>query len=324
MTNSSETITHLPEEFGFQTKDAAVFPQMVVCGISFTCNARCIHCPNAATGFTASLKGSEQLMGWDVLKKVADECALHPESLVRVSSCGEVLTHPEAMEMIEYILDVKTDKNVALTTNGALLTPEKSLRLLKKGIRSIEISMDASTKDVYEKIRVGLSFEKVLHNIQELVRLRDEGNYETKIMVSVIEQDANRHMLDEINAFWNELVDEVLLRKLLSFKGLIPRETEQEAYIPNNAPCPFLWERVLIDAQGDVRGCVSDIYNSSFVGNVKERSISEIWQSTLFNKWRDLHLEGKIEEVPVCKGCIDLEYRSWAYNYFHALNKEKK
>lgn len=315
-------IRHLPDKFGFRSKEAEKFPEMVVCGMSFVCNARCIHCPNAATGFTATLKGKERFMKWDVLRKIADECALYPHNLVRVSSAGEILVHPEAVEMIEYILEVKKDKNVALTTNGSLLTPEKSLRLLKAGIRSIEISVDAATKETFEKIRVGLSFEKVLGNIKELVRLRDEGGHETKVIVSVIEQEANENEIPFIMDFWKGLVDDVLVRKLLSMRGLIPRKKKYSTYMPSGVPCPFLWERVLVDAAGNVRGCVCDMYNMACVGNVKEHSISELWQSELFNKWRRLHLEGKKDEVPVCAGCEDLEYRSWTYNYFYALDKK--
>ena len=55
-------ITHLPDHFGFRTTAASTFPQMVVCGMSFVCNARCIHCPNAATNFTATLKGKVSAM----------------------------------------------------------------------------------------------------------------------------------------------------------------------------------------------------------------------------------------------------------------------
>lgn len=315
---------HLPKEFGFRFPAAEDFPQMVVCGMAFTCNARCIHCPNAATDFTASIKGRRRFMSWDILKKVADECACYPHSLVRLSSCGEILLHPEAMDMIEYILTVKSDHNVALTTNGSLLAPEKSLRLLKQGIRSIEISVDAASESTYQLIRKGLKFKAVLDNIRELVRLRNEGKFSTSITVSVIEQEANSSELAMIERFWRNIVDDVLIRKLLSFKGIIKRKKAYAPYLPANVPCPFLWERVLIDSVGNARGCVSDIYNTSCIGNVSKRTIASLWQSSLLNTWRRMHLEGKKEDVPMCKGCVDLEFRSWEYNYFFALDKLDK
>lgn len=318
----SSTITHLPEEFGFRSEAASQFPQMVVCGMSFVCNARCIHCPNAATDFKATLKGKDRIMPWEVFRKVADQCAEHEHTLVRLSSAGEILTHPEAIEMIEYLMDKKKDKNVALTTNGALLDSEKAQRLLKSGIRSIEISVDAADKETYEQIREGLNFETLLTNVKELVRLRDEGGYETRLMVSVIEQDLNRDNLEEIKTFWDELVDVVLVRKLLAFGGLIERKHRAEEYMPSDVPCPFLWERVLVDPSGNVRGCVNDIMGRGIVGNILEKPLADIWQGELLNKWRDMHLNGEREAVPVCEDCQDLEYRSWQYNYFHALNKD--
>jgi radical SAM protein with 4Fe4S-binding SPASM domain len=295
---------------------------MVVCGMSFVCNARCIHCPNAATGFTATLKGPDRFMKWPTLRKLADECARYTRCLVRVSSAGEILTHPEAIEMIEYILRVKVDKNVALTTNGSLLTGDRSLRLLKAGIRAIEISADAATKGLYETIRRGLSFDMVLRNIEELVRQRDEGKFNTRIMVSVIEQEANEEHLDSIVQFWKKKVDDVLVRKLLSFKGVVPRSKRYAAYLTEDVPCPFLWERVFVDASGNVRACVSDLYNESSLGNIVDSTIAELWQSETLNRWRHFHLRGQRALVPVCKGCVDLEYRSWTYNYFAALNKK--
>ncbi len=312
-------IKHLPETFGFRFPEAEVFPQMVVCAISLVCNATCVHCPNAATGFSASLTGKDRLMKWHIMKKVADECAQYPHNLIRVSSFGEVLLHPEAMEMMEYMLTVKKDKNVALTTNGSLLTPENSLRLLKAGIESVEISVDAADAETYSKIRLGLDFEETLENIEALVRLRDDGGYRAKIMVSVIEQDLNCDKLDNVIAFWESIVDKVLVRKLLSFKGVINRTKKYESYMPQDTPCPFLWERVAVDPAGDVRGCVSDLYNTSKMGNILEKSLSEIWRGEPVSSWRKMHLAGDIEGPPMCKGCSDLEYRSWNYNYFEAL-----
>ncbi|HOC92656.1 MAG TPA: radical SAM protein [bacterium] len=314
-------IEHLPEKFGFRSSSAAEFPEMVVIGVCFRCNARCVHCPNAKTGFTASVKGKDQLMSWDVFRKVADECSLYPHNLVRMSSAGEVLLHPEAVEMMEYLLDKKKDKNVALTTNGSLLTPGVSLRLLKSGIRSIEISVDAATPEIYEKIRVGLDFDVMLENVKALVRQRDKGGYSTRVMVSVIQQTANEDRMEEIEQFWNREVDVVLTRKLLSFGGLINRGARQDAYMPDNVPCPFLWERVLVDPVGDLRGCVNDIYNRLRIGNVMETPIRGLWRSDKLNEWRKLHVEGRRSEMPHCSECVDLEFRSWNYNYFHALSK---
>jgi radical SAM protein with 4Fe4S-binding SPASM domain len=313
-------IKHIPDKYAFRSKEAEEFPEMVVVGMSFICNARCIHCPNAATNFEATLKGKDRLMSWEVLKEIARQCARRP-TLLRMSSFGEILMHPQAVEMMCHVLDSKTDKNVALTTNGSLLTGDKAKRLMEKGMRSIEFSADAGSKDIYERIRVGLSWERILGNIEECVNIRDRHNYHTKVMVSVIEQQENEGCIEDTVSFWEKRVDKVLIRKMLSFKGIVKRPQKYEEYMTEDTPCPFLWERVVIDPLGNVRGCVSDVNGEFCIGNVMRDSLEEIWHSELIEEYRDKHLSGRMKECSLCKDCVDVQYRSWNYNYFYALEK---
>jgi radical SAM protein with 4Fe4S-binding SPASM domain len=309
---------HLPEKFGFRSPEAARFPEMVVVGLSFLCNARCIHCPNAATHFEATLKGADRLMTWPVLEAISRQTS-REQTMLRISSFGEILMHPEAVEMIVHLLKSRADRNVALTTNGSLLTPDKARILMENGIRSIEFSVDAASKETYETIRVGLDWERILRNIEACVSIRDRERFGAKILVSVIEQPANENELDRIREFWERRVDSVLIRKMLSFKGIIQRPKEYEAYMPEDTPCPFLWERVVVDPLGNVRGCVSDVHAELVIGNVLEQELSEIWRCERMEEYRRKHLEGKRKECPLCRECVDVSYRSWNYNYFHAL-----
>ena len=311
---------HVPEIFGFRNENAKRFPEMVVVGMSFVCNARCIHCPNAATNFEATLTGSQRLMSWGVLKEIARQCS-DQSTLMRISSFGEILMHPEAVEMICHILDTKKDKNVALTTNGSLLSAGKAEILMAKGLRSIEFSVDAGSKQTYEKIRIGLNWENTLKNIETCIDIRNQKGFETKIMVSVFEQPYNEKELEQLVEFWQSRVDKVLTRKLLSFKGIIKRQKHYEQYVRDDTPCPFLWERVVVDPLGNVRGCVSDVNAEFVIGNIMDANLGKIWHSELMEEYRQKHLAGQIKNCPLCKDCVDREYRSWTYNYFHALQE---
>lgn len=315
-------IIHIPEKFGFRHSWSKEFPEMILVGMSFICNARCIHCPNAATNFEATLKGKDSFMDWNVLKQISLQSKDYP-TLLRISSFGEILMHPEAIDMIIYLLKNKPDKNIALTTNGSLLTAEKSKILMENGIRSIEFSVDAHKKEIYEKIRCGLKWENVLKNIEDCVKIRNKNNFSTKIMLSVIEQKLNEEYIEEIFKFWKNKVDKVLIRKLLSFKGLIKREKEYNEYMTETTPCPFLWERVVVDPKGNVRGCVSDIYGELVLGNILEKPMKELWHSEEIENYRRKHLAGDIKNCPLCKECVDVKYRSWNYNYFYALDDKK-
>ena len=316
-------MSHLPRQFGFRSAAAERFPEMVVVGMSFVCNARCIHCPNAATDFTATLRGADRFMSWPVLEEIARQCAGTP-TMLRVSSFGEILVHPEAEAMILHLLATKADRNVALTTNGSLLTADKAGALMAAGIRSIEFSVDAASGEVYETIRRGLSWQTLKDHVEACVALRDRHGYRTRILVSVIEQPANEDHLDAIVAYWQQRVDKVLTRKMLSFKGVVDRPRQYASYMPADTPCPFLWERVVVDPLGGVRGCVSDIHGELAIGNILETPLAEIWHAPEMDAYRRRHLAGRRADCPLCRDCVDLPFRSWGYNYFKAVGDAEK
>ena len=102
--------------YGFRSAAAAEFPEMVVCGMCFVCNARCVHCPNAATNFTASLSGDDRFMSWEIFRLVVVESGGHSHFPVLVSYAGAVLMQPDAIAMFDENLWVHWASNVVLTT----------------------------------------------------------------------------------------------------------------------------------------------------------------------------------------------------------------
>ena len=45
--------------------------------------------------------------------------------------------------------------------------------MIDAGLDAINISVDASGKEVFERTRVGLKYDKVIANVERLLRLRD-------------------------------------------------------------------------------------------------------------------------------------------------------
>jgi MoaA/NifB/PqqE/SkfB family radical SAM enzyme len=319
-----KAIKHIPERYGFRTPEAAEWPTMLLVATSFVCNSDCIHCPNAKSRRESNYLGSDKaLMEWETFKKVADEAQGY-KVLLRFSAGGEPLMHPKAVEMIEYACS-KNVYMVSLTTNGSLLTKELAERILRAGITLVEISVDGYTKETYEKIRRGLNFDVVKANIHNLVDIRNTMKIPALVIISIIDQPEIAHELKEAVAYWEKIVDRVMVRRYLTFQGVMDKGWKRkEPFLPKNTPCPFPWERMSIDPAGNLRFCVSDITGRSIVGNIATTTVHKVWTGDLFNRWRKLHLEGRGREVPFCEKCTDWEYRSWNYNYFYAIEQAKK
>ena len=210
---------------------------------------------------------------------------------------------------------------VDLTTNAMSLDDEKMRRLLLAPIDVIDVSLDAYSKEAYEKIRIKGKFDKVTSNLRRLVELRNELGSPTKIMTSIISQ---KEALEEIEAFkeyWGQYVDEVLVRGLNTDLGVV---NVSETYFKEGIdrwPCPQFWKRVTITHGGDVRFCVEDWFNKGLVGNIEELSIQEIWTSSLYDKFRELHLTGRWGKMNLCKNCQDWQHMEWDHGFEKAINR---
>jgi len=63
---------------------------------------------------------------------------------------------------------------VQLFSNGSVMDSEKIEKILKSGLDEIIFSIDAAKKETYELIRRGLIFEKIVNNVLNLIRRREQ------------------------------------------------------------------------------------------------------------------------------------------------------
>jgi len=87
---------------------------------------------------------------------------------------GEVLTYPHVMEMFDMLHHYAV--NVGLITNGLLIKPDMAEEWVKRGLYKLSISIDGATKETYESIRRGASFEALLENITLINELKKKYN----------------------------------------------------------------------------------------------------------------------------------------------------
>ena len=321
--HSKENLIHLPETYGIK-KGAEEFPFMVVIAVTYVCNARCPHCPYTQSAIRQSYKDTP-FIAPELFKKIADECG-HHHAYMRISGGGEPLLHPQMIDLIEYARGAGA--RVGLITNGSLLTPEKTERLLAANTDAIEISADAADRETYTRIRVGLDFDKLVGNVRYLVDRRNKAKSTTKVIASIVNQRSVADKLESIVAFWKDFVDDVQVRKYLTWGIGDPEESgDPTPYIPeldDRVPCPFPFERLNIDSRGKIEFCGYDIAGETNFGNVGKTSIKSIWQGEKFNQWRQLLLAGRYEEIDICRKCPDWRYRSWNYNYWNVLSKAER
>ena len=320
MEEKNKKTLHTPLKYGFK-EGAEKFPLVILVATSSPCNAKCPHCPCT---IQPSIRDTEDFfIRPEYFKKLVDEASSYGTA-IRLSGYGEPMLHPNFFEIIEY--GKSHGANLSLITNGSLLNEEKIKKLIDLDIDSIEISCDSHKKEIYEKIRVGLNFDKVVANIKKLVEVRDKANKKTSIMVSIINQPSRNPDMKGAEAYWSTIVDKVMVRSYVTW-GILPAVDYGEPYmnLEDRQPCPYPFERLMVDPAGYFRLCPYDDQKLiPPLGHIAKDSIKAVWHSQRFNKIREGHLSRNFKQVELCNNCTDYAYRSWGYNYQKALKDARK
>lgn len=310
---------HLPEKFGFRN-GAEQFPSMILVAISSPCNARCPNCPASKSKIIR--RTAEPYLRFKYFQKITDECSIF-NSDIRISGYGEPLLNPDLKRSIEYATFKKV--RVSLITNGSLLDAEMAEFLLNAEIDAIEISVDSHNEKIYRTLRIGLDFQTVKNNIINLVEMRNKLNKKTVILTSIVNNPARNPDIKGAEKYWCQIADKVLIRTYQTW-GVLPENGRGEPYLnPNDrSPCPYPFERLMIDPGGYIRLCPYD--DQQLIkpfGHLSGYSIRDVWLGERFNKIRKLHSKKKFDKIELCNQCADYAYRSWTHNYWKGLKEAR-
>lgn len=307
-------------EFGFVKPEHARFPPIIIIAVTNVCDMACIHCAHPVVKKTQGYRAT--YMKPEIHTRFVEETKEFKDHLwvVRYAADGESLLHPKFLDFVEETKAAGIGP-VDLTTNAMSLTDDKIRRLLLAPIDVIDVSLDAFSREAYEKIRKRGKFDEVTANLKRLVEMRNQLGSPTRIMTSII---AQKEALDEVEAFrnfWGQYVDEVLVRGLNTDLGIV---NVSETYFDENLerwPCPQFWKRVTINHHGDIRFCVEDWFNTGVVANIRDTSIQEVWQGALYERFRELHRTGRWGEMKMCANCMDWQHMRWDHGFEKAINK---
>lgn len=267
------------------------------------CNLRCPMCAR-----TIKLERGEKLeegdMDFGLFKKIIDEGATNGLYSIKLNYLGEPLLNKELSKMVEYAKS-KGIIDVMFNTNGALLTERVSKELIEAEIDKIFISFDSPFKEKYEKIRVGTTFDRVLANVKNFIKLREKLNSVNPIVgVSmVVMKDNKEDVLDYIK-LWKPIVDLIGFGDYVNPHGLDKEERYTiKHHQRSNFVCSQLYQRLAVFHNGKIGLCCADYDAECSLGNAKNISIKDIWLGEKMRRIRELHNRGKWYEVPVCRKC---------------------
>ncbi|GGA95684.1 radical SAM/SPASM domain-containing protein [Agarivorans gilvus] len=285
------------------------FPVDVIVEVTNYCNLRCIMCPYP------SLKRPKGNMEFSVFKKIVDEISeISPKTRIWLAIMGEpLLLGNKLIKMIKYAKSKNIQVN--LNTNAIYLDEKLGKDTLDAGVDNIIVSIDGTSEDSYNKIRVRGDFNKVVENVSTVLEYKKQSSIvKTKIVCQFIVMEENEHEVEEFKRFWLSKGAIVKVRPKLGWGDAVKADNlEQVRTEITRFPCAWLTRTVSIHWDGTFSQCDADYEGKYSPGSLMNSSIKETWDNKIATR-RQKHWNNDFDFEP-CKNCNDwLAGRSYFYH----------
>lgn len=301
-------------------KSTPPYPIQLDFELNYSCNFRCSMCTWSAEN--TSNKGKSTWISFELYKEIIDEGVNKGLSAVRLNYINEPLIRKDIFDFIEYA-DKKGILDIYFSTNGSLLTEDNSKKLINSGLTRLQVSIDATSKDVFDKVRQGGSYNTVLNNVLKFLDIRKKLNKELPTLrVNFVKTDLNKHQLDEFLEFWSDKSDCIGIQNLVNIM--------KPSYNKNkniNFKCSQPFTHMTLRYDGSLLPCcaffgaklpIAKIKNESkhFISNEKNLenpetnnleflTISKTWNSKRIKELREIHSKGEYYKNDVCNQCVN-------------------
>ena len=349
-------IIHHPDTLKSLREGKVIAPISVRLVLSDLCNQNCHFCTfRMENSFTNKLfkgvdnKGNETYNPRRFLDKekafeVIDDIVSMGVRSLELTGGGEPTVHPKHVEIIQKAIESGLD--LGLITNGVLMKPEL-INILTKA-NWCRFSIDAGNAESYSKIRrvSPKSYNKVMENIEKLVKARNKSNSNLVIGTSFIVTDENyKELYDCASNISNLGVDYLRIGYYRTDEGFVAGDFKEVSKMlqkaqqdfnsdnfkildgysessknmdgpPDYSFCSYQHVNTWIAADYNVyRCCVTSYDKSGLLGSIREQSFKELW----FSSHRINNMASF--DARSCKQCIYNE-KNKAINY--ALQKSPR
>jgi cyclic pyranopterin phosphate synthase len=130
------------------------------------CNFRCTYCmPKEVFGAAFQFLPRTELLSFEETARLSRLFIERGVEKLRITG-GEPLLRRDLEKLIAMLTALPGLRDIALTTNGSLLTPEKARALCAAGLKRITVSLDSLDDAVFQSMNdVGFPVSKVLEAI---------------------------------------------------------------------------------------------------------------------------------------------------------------
>lgn len=286
-----------------------------------SCNLRCPECPSGLRSFTRPTG----MLDPELFRNTMDQLKSSLSYLLFYFQ-GEPYLHPDFLDLVK--IASSNGIYTATSTNAHYLDEENARKTVESGLDRLIISIDGTTQDTYSSYRVGGKLDKVLEGAKNIVHWKKKLRSSTPHTIfQFLVVKPNEHQMQDVQRLGKEIgVDEVAFKTAQIYdyedgSELIPDNDRYSRYrkgadgkyrVKNRLlnHCWKLWHSCVITWDGKVVPCCFDKDAEYVMGDLKEQSFREIWNSDRYNEFRSSVLRSR-SEIEMCTNCTE-GTRVWA------------
>ena len=286
---------------GIFLKEVPKFPQTILLETQSGCNARCIFCPYSEKRD----KLPSGKMKDDLFEKIVQEFSIFTPKYIIPCFTNEPLLDKNLYDKLLYIKERSPKTKIKLTTNGSLLNEKLIEKLLKPNLLyEITVSFNGFRKETFEYFMRGLSFKQCFNNLLNLLNYVNKNKLKRpKIIVNMLQIASIKSEIDKAKSFWESKGAKVVLNPIENRGGSVKEKKDFSSNFKRNLKCRRPFNTAVITFDGKMVLCCVDYERKVILGDLKNQSIYEVWNSPLLNEIRKKLLEGRLEDIPICRDC---------------------
>lgn len=284
------------------------FPLYLMLEQTYLCN---LHCPMCIQGLPVErvqFTPNEPRMSWELFQRIVLEGEEQACPSIALHVNDEPLLVKDLPERIAFAIE-HGFMDVFMTTNGVLFTEDKVRQVIDAGVTHILFSVDAATKETYDKVRIGGDYEKVLNAIEMVCRYRESRNSTLPLVrASFVQSSLNQHETASFIEKFSELVDYVEIQGFTHYYDKTTHLVPQGAGSVTDFTCNEPWRNLIVRADGTVVPCCSFYGYELVLGNILTSPLIKLFNSRRMKMMRSEFRQG-IYRNRVCESCSKSFYK---------------
>lgn len=294
-------------------------PFTVLIEPSSLCNFRCIQCFQSIRddSYFTGIRGNMPIERFQEVINQLKAWRGPKLKVLKLSLYGEPLINPDFGNMLSIARRADIAERIETTTNGSLLSRGIAEQLVEHQLDYLRVSIyacdqkrhetvtgsGAKVSAIHENLRILQEIKQSSHSERPFVgcKMLDSYSGENERFIRLYRDVADEAYIDKPHA-WIKVENADFIRNYYN-DGADQAMADLRLSRMRRVACPMPFTTMAVRNNGDISPCCVDFIGGTNLGNINDRSLQELWNSSPWYEFQKMQLENRKHENYSCARC---------------------